>query len=104
MHLDLSHNYIRDIADIADIPSRVVATMDFSYNQIDHIPPEIGKFYFELYYLYLNDNKLANIPTDIFLLKYLKRVDLQRNPFPADEATAIKTKFQSTIPNCLLTV
>ncbi|CAM4965599.1 unnamed protein product [Rotaria socialis] len=103
-HLDLSHNYITDIADIGDIPSRVVATMDFSYNQIEHIPPEIGKFHYELYYLYLNDNKLAYIPTDIFLLKYLRRVDLQRNPFPADEIKAIKTKFQSTISNGLLTI
>jgi Leucine-rich repeat (LRR) protein len=103
-HLDLSHNKIKDITDLPDISSRSVGTMDFSYNEIDYVPPEISQFYYELYYLYLNDNKLAYIPTDIFRLQYLKKADLQRNSFPADEITAIKTRFRSSIPNCILTV
>jgi len=103
-HLDLSHNKIKDITDLADISSRLVDTMDFSYNEIDYVPPEISQFYYELYYLYLNDNKLAYIPTDIFRLQYLKKVNLQRNPFFADEVTAIKARFRTTIPNCVLTI
>lgn len=104
MHLDLSHNKIQDITDLADITSRKVNTMDFSYNLIDFIPPEISQFYYELYFLYLNDNKLAYIPADVFRLQYLRKAELQRNLFPAGEITAIKARFKSTIPNCLLTI
>jgi len=103
-HLDLSHNKIKDITDLADIASRSVNTMDFSYNQIDYVPPEISQFYYELYYLYLNDNKLAYIPTDIFRLQYLRKADLQRNLFPVDEINAIKARFRTGIPNGVLTI
>ncbi|CAF2120577.1 unnamed protein product [Rotaria magnacalcarata] len=103
-YLDLSHNKIKDITDLADITSRLVSTMDLSYNQIDYVPPEISRFYYELYFLYLNDNKLNYIPTDIFRLQYLKKVDLQRNPFPADEINAMTTRFRSTIPNCVVLI
>jgi Leucine-rich repeat (LRR) protein len=103
-HLDLSHNKIKDITDLADIASRVVATMDLSYNQIDYVPFEISQFYYELYFLYLNDNKLTYIPSDIFRLQYLQKANLQRNPFPADETNAIKARFRLSIPNCVVTL
>ena len=103
-YLDLSHNKIRDITDLADIASRLVNTMDFSYNEIDYIPPEISQFYYELYYLYLNDNKLSYIPTDLFRLQYIRKADLQRNRFPIDEINAIKAKFKTAIPNGALLV
>ena len=102
-YLDLSHNKIKDITDLAELTSRTVGTMDFSYNEIDYIPPEISQFSFNLYYLYLNDNKLNYIPTDIFRLQYLKKADLQRNSFPADEINAIKARFRTSIPGCLVT-
>jgi len=103
-YLDLSHNKIKDITDLAYIASRLVATMDLSYNEIDYVPPEISQFYYELYYLYLNDNKLTYLPTDVFHLQYLQKADFQRNPFPADEIIAIKARFQSTIPVCTLMI
>ena len=78
--------------------------MDFGYNEIDYVPPEISQFFYELYNLFLNDNKLNYVPTDIFRLQYLRKADLQRNLFPADEVTAIRSRFRSAIPNCLLTV
>ena len=76
--INLSHNKIRDIVDLTEIPSRNVLTMDFSYNQIDYIPPEISKFYFQLTRLYLNDNQLSYIPTDIFKLIYLTQANCDR--------------------------
>jgi Leucine-rich repeat (LRR) protein len=103
-YLDLSHNKIKDITDLPDIASRSVSTMDLSYNQIDYVPPEIAEFYYELYYLYLNDNKLSYIPSDIFRLQYLRVASLQRNIFPADEINAIKAKFRLTIPSCTVTL
>jgi len=103
-YLDFPYNKIKYIIDLANVASRLAVTMDFSYNQIDYVPPEINQFYYELYYLYLNDNKLAYIPTDILRLQYLKRADFQRNPFLADEINAIKMRFRSAIPNCILTV
>lgn len=87
---------------MAEIASRTVITMDFSYNEIDYIPPEISQFYYDLSYLYLSDNKLSYIPTDIFKLQYLRQIDLQRNLFSPDEINAIKAKFRSTITNCLV--
>ena len=72
--------------------------MDLSYNEIDCIPPEISQFYYELYYLYLNDNKLSCVPTDLFRLQYLRKADLQRNPFPVDKINAIKARFITAIP------
>ena len=80
-YLDLSHNKIKDITDLPDIASRSVNTMDLSYNQIDYVPPEINQFYYELYYLYLNDNKLTYIPSDIFRLQYLKKAGLHKEIF-----------------------
>ncbi len=103
-YLDLSHNKIKDITDLSDIASRLVATMDISYNEIDYVPPEISQFYYELYYLYLNDNKITYMPTDIFQLVYLQKADFQRNSFPADEIIAIKARFESTIPVCVLMI
>ena len=103
-YLDVSYNQIRDITDLAFLSSRAVITMDFSYNQIDYVPPEIGQFYNALNYLYLNDNKLNYIPTDIFRLYYMKKVDLQRNPLPTDEISAIKNRFRAAIPNCQILI
>ena len=103
-YLDLSHNKIRDITDLADIPSRTVNTMDFSYNEIDYVPPEISQFYYELYYLYLNDNKLTYLPTDVFRLQYLRKADFQRNRFPIDEINAIKVRFRTAVPTGTLLV
>jgi Leucine-rich repeat (LRR) protein len=103
-YLDLSHNKIKDITDLAEIASREVSTIDLSYNEIDFVPPEISQFYYELYYLYLNDNKLTYIPTDVFELVYLQKADFQRNAFPADEITAIKARFQSAISTCIVTI
>lgn len=103
-YLDLSHNKIKDITDLADIASRVVTTMDLSYNEIDFVPPEISQFYYELYNLYLNDNKLTYIPTDVFQLVYLQTADFQRNSFPADEIIAIQARFQSAIPACVFMI
>lgn len=103
-YLDLSHNKIRDITDLAQISSRIIENMDFSYNEIDYIPPEISQFYYNLYYLYLNDNKLTYIPTDIFDLRYLRKIDLQRNLLPTEEINAVKTKFRTTIPATVLLI
>ena len=103
-YLDLSFNKIRDITDLYMMTSRLVNTMDFGNNEIDYVPPEISQFFYELYYLYLNDNKLNYIPTDIFRLQYLRKADLQRNLFPADELNAIKSRFRVSIPNCQVTV
>jgi hypothetical protein len=44
------------------------------------------------------------MPTDIFQLVYLQKADFQRNPFPADEIIAIKAKFESAIPVCVLMI
>jgi Leucine-rich repeat (LRR) protein len=103
-YLDLSHNKIKDITDLAEISSRTIVTMNFSYNQIDYIPPEISQFYFALMYLYLSDNQLTYIPTDVFKLQYLYEADFQRNLLPVDEIAAIKGKFRSSVPRCTLTV
>ena len=103
-HLDLSHNKIRDITDLGEITSRTVYTMDFSYNEIDYVPPEISHFFYDLYYLYLNDNKLSYIPTDVFKLQYLLKADFQRNLFPVDEINAIKAKFRATITKCVVLI
>ena len=103
-YLNMSHNKIRDITDLAEIASRTVITMDFSYNEIDYIPPEISQFFYDLLYLYLSDNKLSYVPSDIFKLQYLRQADLQRNLFPSDEINAIKAKFRSTITNCLVLI
>lgn len=102
--LDLSHNKIKDITDLAQIASRSVVSMDLSYNQIDYIPPEISEFYYELKYLYLNDNKLTYLPTDIFELRYLQKAALDRNLFPADEINAIKAKFKPSFPYATVTI
>lgn len=103
-YLDLSHNKIKDVTDLAEITSRNVATMDLSFNEIDYIPPEISQFYFALMYLYLNDNQLSYLPTDIFKLKYLYGANVQGNLFPQDEIIAIKQKFRLSVPSCTLTI
>ena len=102
--INLSHNKIRDIVDLAELSSRNVLTMDFSYNQIDYIPPSISQFYYQLTRLYLNDNQLAYIPTDIFKLVYLTQANFERNLLPADEITAIKARFRSVAPSCTLKI
>ena len=101
-HLDLSHNKIRDIADLAEISSRTVSVMDFSYNEIDYVPPEISQFRNGLRELYLNDNKLTYMPIDLFGLLQLKNADLRRNLFSLAEINAIRTRFQATYANSAL--
>jgi len=94
--INLSHNKIRDIIDLAEIPSRNVRTMDFSYNQVDYIPSEISQFYYQLTRLYLNDNQLAYIPTDIFKLVYLIQANFERN--------LLRARFRSVVPLCTLKI
>ena len=73
--------------------------MDFSYNEIDYVPPEISQFRNALRDLYLNDNKLTYMPIDLFGLLLLKNADLRRNLFPLAEINAIRTRFQATYAN-----
>ncbi len=103
-YLDLSNNEIKDITDLAEIASRNIRTMNLSHNEIDYIPPEISQFYFALIYLYLNDNQLTYIPTDVFKLQYLYEANFERNPFPEDEIDVVKARFRGSVPQCTLTI
>jgi leucine-rich repeat protein SHOC2 len=102
-YLNLSNNNFDDLSDLADFASPSLLSMDFSNNKIDHIPPEINRF-ISLSSLYFSNNSLAYLPTNVFQLRNLRTADFRTNPIPFASATAIRTKFKSDLPYCIVLV
>jgi hypothetical protein len=74
---------------------------DFSYNQIDFIPPEIGSRVGVFRQLSLKYNKLIYLPKEFFGFQNYHYVvlDLSENPFSIAELNLIKQKIKNTSPN-----
>jgi len=97
--LHMSNNNLEDLDDIETSGNGTSEnkTFHFDYNQIRSIPPQI-RHISNLYWLNLNHNRLANLPTDIFEITTLSHLYIQGNRFRPDQKEFIKNKFKKTNP------
>ncbi len=65
---------------------------------LSSIPPMIDRLQ-QLQYLYLSNNKLFYLPTNILNLPNLIRVDIQNNLFTSDDIQTIAARFNTSRPN-----
>lgn len=61
-----------------------IRTVNLGLNHLDSVPTTLGALK-ELHEVGLHDNLLTTIPTSIFKLPKLKKLNTQRNPFPKGE-------------------
>jgi len=62
------------------------------------IPPNIDKLQ-QLTQLYLSDNKLSHLPTNILNLSNLRYFEIKNNLFSPDDIESIRKGFQTSHPN-----
>ncbi len=99
----MSNNNLEDLDDIETLGNGTSdnKTFHFDYNRIRAIPPQIRDIN-NLYWLNLNHNQLANLPTDIFEVPTLSHLYIQGNRFRPQQKEIIKNKFKHTNPKLKL--
>ncbi len=65
---------------------------------LSSIPPTIDRLQ-QLQYLFLSNNKLFYLPTNILNLANLKQLDIRNNLFSLADIQEFKTQFNKTLPN-----
>jgi Leucine-rich repeat (LRR) protein len=72
--------------------------MNLGNTNLTSIPAIIDRLQ-NLDYLYLSDNKLFYLPTNMLKLTSLKTLDIQYNLFSPADIQAFQTQFNTTLPN-----
>jgi Leucine-rich repeat (LRR) protein len=70
----------------------------FDMNYIESVPPQIQEVK-NLFWLTLNQNKLKDLPTDIFKVTTLSYLNIQRNDFDQRDLKTIVFNFHNSNPN-----
>ncbi|CAF3656543.1 unnamed protein product [Rotaria sp. Silwood1] len=100
-YFNMSHNNLEDLFGISTLgtPS-YYRIMDFSYNQIDLIPPEISQNIGLLQQFLVKHNKLTHLPKELFGLYNSPAtiLDISENNFPPEELNLIKETIRTRLP------
>jgi Leucine-rich repeat (LRR) protein len=96
-------NNLTDLIGIGTLGNSTTFTkmFNFNMNRIRFVPPQI-RHVRNLYFLYLDDNELTTLPTDIFNINTLRVLSIGNNFFSIPELTAIVAKFNATNPSLTL--
>ena len=95
--LYMSYNNLTDLVGIGSLGNSTTTSKYFYFrmNRIRFIPPQI-RVVRSLYWLDLDNNELATLPTDIFNITTLRYLYIRDNLFSGAELRAIVAKFNST--------
>jgi Leucine-rich repeat (LRR) protein len=101
--LTMYTNNLTDLIGIGTLGNSTTFTkiFNFNMNRIRFVPPQI-RHVRNLYSLYLDDNELTTLPTEIFNITTLRFLLIRNNFFSVPELTAIVAKFNTTNPSLTL--
>lgn len=102
-YLYMSNNQLTNLNGIQTLGSETNNTKSFAFdmNQIQSLSGQIGSVY-KLATLRINDNKLKNLPAEIYGVKTLIYLDIRKNLFTATRLEEIVAKFKITNPSLML--
>ncbi|CAF1053401.1 unnamed protein product [Adineta steineri] len=107
MNLNMSYNNLEDLFGINSLGGSYtyLKNFDFSYNQIDIVPPQISQSILYIQKLSLKHNRLTHLPREICGQQNVPTsfLDISENLFPNDELDSIKATFRSSRPNVKVT-
>lgn len=99
----MSNNKLTNLNGIQTLGSATNDAKLFSFdmNQISTLPAQIGSTY-KLTTLRVKDNKLTNLPSEMYDMKVLNYLDIRSNLFTATKLKDIVVKFKITNPSLML--
>lgn len=102
LNLNMSYNNLEDLFDIGTLGiASSWKDFDFSYNQIDLIPPEIYTIVSSFQTFSVKHNQLTHLPKEIYYLQNYHdiRFDISENLFTDDELNSVKAIIRTTLPD-----
>ena len=105
-NLNMSHNNLEDLFGIGSLgySNSHWKFFDFSYNQIEVIPPEITSTITYVQYFSVKRNKLTHLPLELFDLSNFSDVllDVSENLFSIQELNLIKETVRNNLPSIVV--
>ena len=98
-YLIMSKNPLKHIMSIGNLINLI--DLRLRNTTITFVPPTIDKLK-NLQLIDLSENRLTYLPNNMLKLKTLRQILLQKNSFPQEQLTTIRSQFNTSLPNCSL--